>query len=284
LDIDSRTQLYGVLGHPIDHSLSPVIHNAAFRKLGINAVYTAMHVQPEALGLAFEGLRALEVRGANLTIPFKETAIEFIDEIPEDVDRAMGAINTIVNVKGQLHGYNTDGPGFLQSLHDDLRFNPEGKTILVLGAGGAARSVVFALARAHSERILILNRTRERAEGLAEVAKPFFPETSVEAVFSLDELRLQSIDLVVNTTSCGMKGDKEMAFDLSTLKRPGAVYDLVYSPLETPLLKSARALKWNATNGLGMLVNQAALAFALWTGKKDGVANAMREALDTCLS
>jgi shikimate dehydrogenase len=282
MNINGHTHIYGVLGHPVDHSLSPLIHNAAFSQLQMNAVYLAFHVQPEALCLAFEGLRSLEIRGANLTIPFKEVAIEFIDEIPEDVDRATGAINTVVNKKGQLHGYNTDGPGFLRALREELSFNPEGKNILVLGAGGAARSVVFALSRAHAQRIFIHNRTRERAQGLAEVSAPFFPETELEPVISLDELRLQKVDLVVNATSCGMKGNQDIPFDLKQLKKKAAVYDLVYSPLETPFLRSARALGWSAANGLHMLAEQAALSFELWTGKKEGVREAMLGALKTC--
>ena len=284
MNLDGRTQLYGVLGDPVEHSLSPLIHNAAFRRLGLNAVYLAFHVRPEMLGLAFEGLRSLDIRGANLTIPFKETALEFIDEIPEDVDRAIEAINTVVNKDGKLHGYNTDGQGFLTALHEELKFNPEGKNALVLGAGGGARSVVFSLARAHAERVFILNRTRERAEGLAEFAGPHFPETDVEVVSSRDELSSQKIDLVVNTTSCGMKGNPENPFDLKQLKKEAAVYDLVYSPAETPFLKSAKALRWPSANGLGMLANQAALSFELWTGKKEGVREAMREALRSCRS
>ena len=116
MPINSRTHLYGVLGDPVGHSLSPVIHNAAFAHSHLNAVYLAFHVQPGALGLAFEGMRSLGIRGVNLTIPFKEEAMDFIDEVPEDVDRAVGALNTVVNKNGQLIGYNTDGPGFLKAL------------------------------------------------------------------------------------------------------------------------------------------------------------------------
>ena len=282
MNIDSRTKLYGVLGHPVEHSLSPVIHNAAFRKLGMNAVYLAFDVKPEILGLAFEGLRSLDIHGVNLTIPLKELAMDFIDEVPEDLDRAMGAINTVVNKKGVLHGYNTDGPAFLSALHEELSFNPEGKNILVLGAGGAARGVLFSLGRAHAERIFVLNRTRERAQGLVEFATTHFPATELEAVISLDELRLQKIDLVVNATSCGLKGNEEPPFDLKTLKGKASVYDLVYGTTETPLVKNAKALGLPAANGLGMLATQAALAFELWTGKKDGVRDAMKEALRSC--
>ena len=281
MNINGETQIYGVLGNPVRHSLSPLIHNAAFRALGLNAAYLAFPVEPQALALAFEGIRSLELKGVNLTIPFKEEAMDFIDEVPEDVDRAIGAINTVVNKKGELIGYNTDGPGFLTALAEELHFNPAGKNILVLGAGGAARGVVFALARTGTARIFIHNRTRPRAEGLVEFAAPHFPETQMEPVISLDELRLQTIDLVVNTTPCGMNGNEEMPFDLKLLKKEASVYDLVYSPGETPFLKSAKALRWKSANGLGMLTAQAALSFELWTGKKEGVRAAMTEAVQS---
>lgn len=282
MNVNSRTQLYGVLGNPVEHSLSPIIHNAAFRQFDLNAEYLAFCVRPESLGLAFEGIRALDIQGANLTIPFKQTAMEFVDEIPDDVDRACGAINTVVNKDGQLLGYNTDGMGFLTSLKEDLSFNPEGKNILVLGAGGSACSIVFSLARAHAECVFVYNRTRERAYGLASFAGTYFPGTDIQALAGLPNLGLQKMDLVVNTTSCGMTGNTDMPLDLKLLKKEAAIYDLVYSPGETPFLKSARTLGWSSVNGLGMLVAQAALSFELWTGKKDGVRETMREALQTC--
>ncbi len=283
MNIDSHTQLYGVIGNPIEHSLSPQMHNAAFRNFNLNAVYLGFRVPPEALGLAFEGIRALNIRGVNLTIPFKQTVIEFIDEIPEDVDRAMGAINTVVNKEGRLYGYNTDGMGFLTSLKEDLFFNPQSKNILVLGAGGSACSVVFSLARAHAKGVFIHNRTQERAQGLASFAGSYFSEIDISAIASLDELRHQKMDLVVNTTSCGMRGNTDSPMDLKQLKNAATVYDLVYSPLQTPFLKTAKALGWPVANGLGMLAAQAALSFELWTGKKQGVREVMQEALKTCI-
>ena len=282
MELNSQTRLYAILGDPVEHSLSPQIHNAVFRHFRMNAAYVAFRVSQETLGLAFEGIRSLGILGVNLTIPLKQTAIEFIDEIPEDLDRATGAINTVVNRDGELYGYNTDGVGFLTSLKGDLNFDPEGKTALVLGAGGSACGVVFSLARAHADRIVVLNRTQERAQGLTDFAQPYFPETEIQTLQSLDELEGQKIDLVVNTTSCGMKGNAGSPMDLKRLKNKASVYDLVYAPLETPLLKSAKTLGWPAVNGLGMLAAQSALSFELWTGKKEGVREAMREALKTC--
>ncbi len=281
MNIDSQTQLYGVLGDPVEHSLSPLIHNAAFGHFRLNAAYLAFRVKPETLSLAFEGIRSLGIRGVNLTIPLKQAAIEFIDEIPEDVDKVLGAINTVVNKDGQFYGYNTDGGGFLTSLKKDLSFDPQGKNILVLGAGGSACSVVFSLARAHADQVFIYNRTQERAQGLVDFAGPHFPETDIELLRDLEELGLQKIDLVINTTSCGMRGNTGSPMDLKLLKKEAAVYDLVYSPLETPFLKSAKTLGWRAANGLGMLASQAALSFELWTGKKEGVREVMEETLKT---
>lgn len=282
MKIDSRTRVFGIFGNPVDHSLSPVLHNAVFKKLGMDCTYLAFKIEPDSLGLAFEGMRSLGFGGVNVTIPFKEDALNFVDEIPEDLDRLIGAVNTVVPKDGDLLGYNTDGPGFLSALSQELSFKPSGKDILVLGAGGAARAVLFALARAGADRIFIHNRTHERANGLAEYAAQYFPETEIEALSSFDDLSAKRLDLVVNTTPCGMKTNTELPLDWGLLeKEPAAAYDLVYAPKETPWLKSAKKLGIPCANGLGMLVEQAALSFELWTGKKEGVREAMREALKT---
>ncbi len=277
--IDSKTHLYGIFGNPIEHSLSPVLHNAVFKQLGMNSVYMAFCVESESLGLAFEGMRALGIKGVNITIPFKEDALNYLDEVPEDLDRLIGAVNTVVNKDGQLFGYNTDGPGFILALHEELSFRVEGKDVLVIGAGGAARAVVFALAKAGAERIFILNRTRERGEGLAEYTGGHFPETDIAYLESIQDLPPKKLDLVVNTTSCGMKGNTDLPLDWTLIQKPKAAYDLVYSPAQTPWLKEAGKLGIPHANGLGMLVNQAAIAFGLWTDKKEGVRGIMKEAL-----
>ena len=280
--INAETHLYGILGNPVHHSLSPLIHNALFEKLKINAVYMAFQVEENFLGLAFEGMRAMGLRGANITIPFKEEAVDFIDEIPEDVDRCVGAINTVVNRKGQLYGYNTDGTGFLVALKEELGFNPEAKKILVLGAGGAARGVVFALARAHAAEIIIHNRTMDRAEGLSEYVSGHFPETEIDVIPDLGLVHERKPDLVVNATSFGMKEKEGSPFDLKSLTQKTSIYDLIYAPLETPFLKQAKKLGLPCANGLGMLAAQAALSFELWTGEKEGVREAMLEILKKC--
>ena len=275
INIDGRTQLYGIFGNPVSHSLSPLIHNSVFSHFKMNAVYLPFLIEPAYLGIAFESLRAMGILGVNITIPFKEEALDFIDEIPEDVDRRTGAINTVLNRDRKLIGYNTDSPGFLLALKEELSFNPEGKSILVLGAGGGARSVIFSLARAHADKIWILNRAVERAEGLADYVAEFFPETEFGVVRHLYEIQGEKIDLVINATSCGMKGNQEVPLDLRILERKTAAYDLVYTPSETPFLKTAKELQFPHANGLGMLVNQAALSFEIWTGRKEEVRETM---------
>ncbi len=282
--INAETHLYGIIGNPVNHSLSPLIHNTLFQRLKINAVYMAFEVEKNSLGLAFEAMRALGLRGVNITIPFKETAINFIDEIPENVDRRVGAINTIVNRDGQLYGYNTDGTGFLIALKEELSFNPQGKKILVLGAGGAARAVVFALARAHADRIMIYNRTQERAKGLSDYVAEHFPETGIEVLENLEMISTKKPTLVINATSLGMKTGDKSPMDLHRLNHSVSVYDLIYSPNETPFLKQAKALHWPYANGLGMLAAQAAVSFELWTGEKTGVREAMHEVLKKCIT
>ena len=276
--IDAETQLYGVFGDPVRHSLSPHLHNTLFRQRGLNAVYLAFTVDRDMLGLAFEAIRTLGMRGANLTIPLKEEALNHIDEIPEDIDRCIGALNTVVNRDGLLYGYNTDVPGFLAALKDELGFDPSGKKTLVVGAGGAARAAAFALAHAGADTVHLTNRTKDRASGLAEHLVEYFPETDIEAA-AAEVFTGESFDLVVNATSCGMKSGEPSPFDLASLKKAGAAYDLIYKPARTPFLDSAEKLKIPAANGLGMLAAQAALSFALWTGQTEGVRQAMQESL-----
>ena len=282
LKIDPKTKLYGIFGNPVEHSLSPLLHNAAFKHLKMDCVYMAFRIDPNSLALAFEGMRSLNIHGVNVTIPFKEDAVNLVDEIPEDFDRLTGAINTVSLKDGKLFGYNTDGPGFLQALQEELSFRPEGKDVLVLGSGGAARGVVFALARRGVDRIFIYNRSHERARGLAEYAATHFLETEFQCIESPDALPSSKLDLVVNATSCGMKSNKDLPMEWARLGKPKAAYDLVYTPSETPWIKEAKKIGIPSANGLGMLVAQAAISFECWTGKKEGVREAMREALEAC--
>ncbi len=280
MSLNSETALYGILGHPVRHSLSPLLHNALFKKHHINAAYLAFEPDPASLPLAFEGIRSLGIRGVNVTIPFKEEAENLCDEVPEDIDRASGAVNTIVNRNGELYGYNTDGPGFILSLKEDLSFDASGKTALVIGAGGAARGVAFALGKAGAEEVLILNRSAERARGLQEFASGYFTETEFRAAENEDALRAEKIDLVVNATSLGMHAGDALPMDLKKLKQKAAVLDLVYAPAKTRFMDEAVKLGFANAGGLGMLTGQAALAFTLWTGISEGVRESMMEELN----
>lgn len=277
--MDARTALYGIFGDPVEHSLSPLIHNTLFAEQDLNAVYLAFRVEGQRLGLALEAMRSMGMRGANVTVPHKEEVVRYLDEIPEDVDRCIGAINTIVNRDGRLYGYNTDGAGFLQSLREDLGFDPASRAVLLAGAGGSARAVAAALAAAGAARILIVNRTLDRARGLAEYLSGYFPESDLEAVASTEEIAGEKLDLVVNATSLGMKPSDPRPVDLAVLKGKFKVYDLVYAPPVTPLLRQAGDLGLTHCNGIGMLASQAALAFGLWTGRQAGVRARMMEVL-----
>lgn len=284
MGVNAETHLYGILGNPVRHSLSPLIHNALFQELNMNAVYVAFEINRESLGLAFEAIRSLGIRGVNVTVPFKEAALNFIDEVPEDIDRCVGALNTVVNREGRLFGYNTDVAGFLIAVKEELGFNPEGKKALVLGAGGAARAVIFALGKAHADKILIHNRTAARAEGLQEYLSDYFPETEIDSFISMDGMKDFKFDLVVNATSCGMKEKDPLPLDLHVLSNKASVYDLVYSPRETSFLKMAKTLGLPCAGGIGMLAAQAALSFELWTGAKEKVRERMLETLKKCHS
>mgnify|MGYP001611902379 CR=1 FL=1 len=282
LTIGPKTKLYGIFGNPVEHSLSPYLHNWAFKHFRMDCVYMAFQIEPVSLALAFEGIRSLGIRGINVTIPFKEAAIDLVDEVPEDLDRLTGAINTVVHKDGKLLGYNTDGPGLIQALKEDLSFVPGGKDVLIIGAGGAARGAVFALANAGVDRLFIYNRSRERARGLAEHASGLFSETEIQYLDLISDLPDRKIDLVVNATSCGMRGNRDLPVDWGLLRAPKAAYDLVYAPAETPWLKEAKKIGIRCAGGLGMLAAQAALSFERWTGKKEGVHARMREALEAC--
>ncbi|OGW90781.1 MAG: shikimate dehydrogenase [Omnitrophica bacterium RIFCSPHIGHO2_02_FULL_63_14] len=278
--VNSHTQLYGIIGHPVGHSLSPQLHNALFGKLGLNAVYLAFDVDGPRLGFALEAVRTLGIKGLNVTVPHKETVLEFIDEIPEDLDRCVGAVNTIVNRDGRLFGYNTDVPGFLMALREELGFDPRGKKILVLGAGGAARAAVFALAWAGADAVTIHNRTPARAKGLEGYLATHFGDTDVRAV-DAGEAAAGKVDLVVNATSLGLKAFDPPPFDLGSLKGKPAAYDIVYGRA-TKFLETAARLGLPHAGGGGMLAAQAAASFALWTGRKDGVRETLMETLKAC--
>ena len=268
LPVDGHTALAFLFGDPVSHSLSPAMHQAAFRALGLNAVYLPWGVTPARLPDAIRGLRSLQnFLGANLTIPHKEAVIPFLDGLTPDA-LSIGAVNTIIHEGELLRGDNTDAAGFLASLSPILPRALTGSTAVLFGAGGAARAVALGLAQAGCGRLRILNRSRERAEELAAAVTRHVPACGVSAAPLDSDTRLDTeADLVVNTTAVGLHPSDPPLFVYESLDARAVVCDLIYRPPETPLLAAARRRGCRTLNGLGMLLEQGALAFERWTGR-----------------
>ena len=249
----------GVLGWPLEHTLSPPIHNAAFRALSLDWVYFAWPVPPEDLPAAVGGIRALGAMGANVTMPHKEAVAELIDEISDDA-AAIGAVNTIQRFGDRLIGHNTDVGGFKTFLSTDAGVDPAGVPAAVLGSGGAARAVVRALADLGASPITVVARDTDRAARVASIASDVAMVEGFERAHDIANFA----DLVVNATPVGTGGEDPLP---DAKWRPGQfVADLIYIPATTTLVKRARAAGAGASNGLGMLVHQAAASFRIWTG------------------
>ena len=266
-------QRLGIIGHPIGHSISPLFQQAALDAIGFDGAYEAWDVAPDGVGEFVAGLRAPGTLGINVTVPHKEAVIPFLDEV-DDWASTAGAVNTIVNRDGRLTGHNTDGIGFLRALRDGAGFDPRGRDVLVLGAGGSARGVVYALARAGIAQLFIANRTLERAERLASIA--IDSGVAAEAMVLSDAPgATREVFLIVNCTSMGMvHGPDEDGSPLSAANIPSTVLvnDLVYNPLETPLLREAARAGAATLGGIQMLVYQGAASFEMWTGHDAPVA------------
>jgi len=266
--ITGSTRICGIIGDPVEHSMSPVMHNAAFEALGLNYVYLPFRVHREGLKAAISGMRALNIAGLNVTIPHKMAVIPLLDKLDLLAGR-IGAVNTIANENGELAGYNTDASGFLQALRAQ-GVESEGKRIVILGAGGAAKGISFILAEAGAS-LVILNRTLYRAKELAsQIAQDC--QRKIEAM-TLNEANLKRAfdraDILVNTTSVGMTPDVDRSpVPGNLLGSRLVVSDIVYNPLETRLLREAKAAGARTIDGLDMLVWQGALAFEKWTGQK----------------
>lgn len=286
------TRACGLLGNPVEHSLSPAMHNAAFKYLKLDYIYTAFRVQQQSLGSALGAVSALNMAGVNITVPHKEAALQFMDYVDPGA-RLCGAVNTVVNSNGKLHGYNTDGQGFLLSL-GELGFDPAGKSILLLGAGGAARGVAAALALAGASEIMLSNRTTSRAEDLVSGLSRALSRTKFSLLgwygenpgpkeYSPWQEALGRAALVVNTTPLGLGPDAQHPPFPHELINPGhLVADLIYNPPATEFLRRAQARGARVLNGTGMLLYQGVLAFELFTGVKAPV-GIMKNVLADCL-
>lgn len=269
--INGNTRVVGVMGWPVEHTVSPAMHNAAFQTAGLNWRYLPLPVHPDRVGQGVHGLLALGFAGCNVTVPHKQAVMEHLDDITAEA-QAIGAVNTIlVQTDGRMIGHNTDATGFLRSLAE-RGFRPEGTRAVVMGAGGAARAVAYALASVGTS-IKILNRTLSRAESLVVDLASLFPTLPLCSLSLTPATLHQEVplaDLLVNTTSLGMWPQVERSAWPEELPLPPSltVFDLVYNPVETKLMRQAREAGALAMGGLEMLVYQGAAAWELWTGQK----------------
>lgn len=292
--ISATTRYCAVYGQPIRHSASPAMHNAALAEWGLDWRYLAFEVAPSELAVALRGAKAMRLVGLNLTVPHKLLALDLMDELDTSA-RTWGAVNTVcfelqtqagswvssgladAPGTGQLRakGYNTDADAIVRSLREDLDLELTGKRVLLLGAGGAGRTAALRLAREGLAELHLQNRTAAKAESLADEIRQLHPGLSVRVGYPDDR-----VDLLLNATSLGLKPDDPLPLDTQAfaLARAAAVYDMVYRPAETPLLRLSREAGCRTANGLGMLLYQGARALEIWSGRPAPVA-AMRRAL-----
>ena len=268
MQLTGKTRVLGIFGDPVDHSLSPRMQNAAIEAGHLDAVYVPFRVTKAQLCDAVRGMRAMRMRGVNLTIPLKEAVCGLVDELDEHA-RLIGAVNTIVNDDGTLKGYNTDGHGLLKALKQELGVETRERRIMLLGAGGACRAALVALCQSGAAWVGVANRNLDRARSLTAEFSAYFKGTTLASfplTASLSELCPEPVDLLVNTSSVGLRGE---AFDFPAtrcVRNGGSVYDMVYTAGPTPLIREARQAGLAAADGLGMLVGQGELAFELWFG------------------
>lgn len=270
MKISGRTKITGLFGYPVEHTLSPAMHNAAFEALGLDYCYVAFPVHPDSLQEAIKAVRALRLAGVNVTVPHKEKVIPFLDDVDKEAS-AIGAVNTIVNSNGNLKGYNTDGRGFMQFLFE-CGISAEGKNVLVVGAGGASRAISYYLGK-EAEKLFLYDIEQEKAERLAaDLKKILDKNVSVTG----DIVRTERFNILINATPLGLREEDPLPFDTSHLRSDQIVCDLIYK--KTRLLEEASRKECIALDGLGMLLWQGVFAFELWTGMFPPV-DLMREAL-----
>jgi len=263
-----NTRLIILLGQPLGHSISPQMHNLAFEKRGLDYCYLPVEVAPEDLKTVFNGLTRMNVAGFNVTIPHKINIIKYLDKL-NPLAATIGAVNTICVQNGKTIGYNTDGEGFLQSLEKEARITPKDKKFFLLGCGGAARAISMTLAHYGANKIFICNRTLTKAESLTAEINDKIRDCAITIPQTADNRAdiLQSCDVLINSTSIGMHPDENvLPIEESLIGKHLTVADIVYNPLTTRLLRIAKQKGCSTVHGLGMLVNQGAAGFRLWTG------------------
>lgn len=286
--IDGTTRLAGLIGWPLDHTLSPAMHNAAYEALGLDWVYVPLAVRDgAALTKVVAGLRGLPFVGFNVTMPYKHLMLNLCDEVATQAQLA-GAINTVQVRDGKLIGYNTDGRGLLESLEEGADFTPEGRRAVVVGAGGAAGAAVVALVLARAAHVVVAGRRLEQAEDLVDRVAGHARETELVAVETGPRLEehVAAADLLVNATPLGMQSGDELPVPKEWLQPGQVVSDLVYRPAETELMRAAAARGARPVGGLGMLVAQGAISIEIWNeaGRSHAPRDIMRAAAEAALA
>ena len=265
--LTGHTRIVGVIGDPVEHSRSPQMHNAAFAKAGLDYVYVPFHVRPDDLADAIAGFKATNIVGINVTLPHKQAVIPYLTSISREAE-LIGAVNTLTFVNGKIHGDNTDAPGVLKALEENGNMSvPVGENVVVLGAGGAARAVVVALALRGVASITIANRTVEKAIALAEEMDRQIG-VSMQGMGLADErlpLTIRQSKLLVNTATTSMDATQPLLISADWLQPNTIVYDIVYTPPVTSLMQAATERGCRTLGGIGMLVHQGAIAFEKWT-------------------
>jgi shikimate dehydrogenase len=282
-NITGRTRVVAVLGYPVEHSLSPVMHNLEFERLGLDYVYVPAAIKPDNLETAVKGLVAAGVVGMNVTIPHKQAVIPLLDSISEDA-KMVGAVNTIKVEDGKLNGFNTDIDGWVRDIQEDILL--ERSKVCIVGAGGAARAVAVGAIRAGASRLFLCGRNPDTLSGLAGVLKERLPDADIEWG-RLDDADCRATvgncDIVVNTTPVGMESTPGMPLPADWLNENQYYYDTIYNPAETELMRAAREEGCAVRGGLGMLAYQGAVAFEIWTGQEPDV-DRMKSTLRRALS
>ena len=281
--VSAQTKILGIIGHPISHSMSPIMHNVALNDLNLDYIYIAFNVMPKDLKNALNGVKALKIHGMNITIPHKGTVIPYLDKI-DPLAQKIGAVNTLKLINDLLVGKNTDAAGFKQSLND-AKINPSGLDVLIIGSGGAAKAVSYSLIESVN-RLIIFNRTKQNAEQLVNTLKKDSESQIIAKKLSKSNLanEIKKTDLLINATPVGMyPSHHESVIAPDMFHKDMAVFDLIYNPLETQLIKDAKIAGCKTLNGIDMLINQGALAFEWWTNKKPNT-NLMKRKIIEILS
>jgi len=276
-------KIYGIIGYPVKHSFSPAMHNAAFKVLNLDAEYELFEIKPEELPAFLNSLKDKEIFGLNVTVPHKEKALLSVELDEKNSHlKKIGAINTILRKNGKIKGFNTDIEGFRKHLKENL--DPAHKRVAILGAGGASRAVSFVLAEAGAAEIALYDIDKLKSDNITQMIKELFPVFNIYPVGDLGQLNLKNKNLLINATPLGLKDDDPFPIEENYLHKDLFVYDLIYNPTQTKLLKLAKNIGAKTSNGLGMLLYQGMASFEIWTQKpapKEVMQKALLEAIKT---